>query len=125
MLLNDHESEFEKLLHINNDACNHHRNIQTLLIKIFKTKKGFAPPIIESILKGRNNTYIVRNFQESETERKRTVYFDLETNSYRSPQLWSLLLEHMRQLNSLDQFKRSLRQWACNTCPCRLCKVYL
>ena len=73
MLLNDHESEFEKLLHINNNACNHHRIIQTLLIKIFKTKKGFAPPIIESILKGRNNTYNVRNFKESETERKRTV----------------------------------------------------
>ena len=31
----------------------------------------------------------------------------------------------MRQLNSLDQFKVSVRQWVCNTCPCRLCKVYL
>ena len=94
-------------------------------IEIFKIKKGFAPPIMESILKGRNNTYNVRNFQEFETERKRTVYFGLETISYRSPQLWSLLPEHMRQLNSLDQFKRSVRQWVCNTCPCRLCKVYL
>ena len=73
---------------------------------------------MESILKGRNNTYSVRNFQEFETERKITVYFGLETISYRS-----LLLEHMRQLNSLDQFKRSVRQWVCNTCPCRLCKV--
>ena len=39
VLLNDHDSDFEKLLHINNDVCNHHRNIQTLLIKIFKLKK--------------------------------------------------------------------------------------
>ena len=39
VLLNDHESNFEKLLHINNDVCNHHRNIQTLLIEIFKIKK--------------------------------------------------------------------------------------
>ena len=102
MLLNDYESNFEKLLHINNDVCNHHRNIQTLFIEYFKTQKGFAPPIMESILKGRNNTYNVRNFQEFETERKRTVYFGLETISYRSPQLWSLLPEHMRQLNSLS-----------------------
>ena len=56
MLLNDHESDFEKLLHINNDVCNHHKNIQTLLIEIFKSEKGSAPPIMESILKGRNNT---------------------------------------------------------------------
>ena len=64
---------------------------------------------MECILRGRNNTY-VRSFQKFETERKRTVYFGLETISYRSPQLWSLLQEHMRQLNSLDQFKRSVRQ---------------
>ena len=96
VLLNDHESDFEILLQINNGVCNHHRNIQTLLIQIFKIKKGFAPSIMESILKGRNNTYNVRNFQKFETERKRTVYFGLETISYRSPQIWSLLPEHMR-----------------------------
>ena len=101
------------------------RNFQTLLIKIFKIKRGFAPPIMKSILKGRNNTYNVRNFEEFETEGKRTVYFGLETISYRSLQLWSHLPEHMRQLNSLDQFKRSVRQWVCNTCHCRLCKEYL
>ena len=69
VLLNDHESDFEKLLHINNDVCNHHRNIQTLLIEIFKIKKDFTPSIMESIVKERNNTYNVRNFQEFETER--------------------------------------------------------
>ena len=125
MLLNDHESDFETLLQINNDACNHHRNIQTLLIELFKIKIGFAIPIMGSILKGRNNTYNVRDFEEFETERKRTVYFGLDTISYRSPQLWSLLPEHMRQLNFIDQFKRNVRQWVCNICPCRLCKVYL
>ena len=125
VLLNDYESDFGKLLHINNGVCNHHRNIQTLLIEILKIEKGFAPPIMASILKGRNKTYSVRNFQEFETERKIILYFGLKTISYRSPQLWSLLPEHMRQLNSLDQFKRSVSQWVCNTCPCRLCKVYL
>ena len=82
VLLNDHESDFETLLQINNDACNHHRNIQTLLIEFFKIKIGFAIPIMESILKGRNNTYNVRNFEEFETERKRTEYFGLDTISY-------------------------------------------
>ena len=126
VILNNHESDFETLLQNNNDLCNHDRNIQTLLIKIFKIKKGFASLIMGSILKGRNNTYNVRNFQEFETERKRAVKKScLETIRYSSPQLWSLLPEHTRQLNSIDQFKRSVRQWVCNTCPCRLSKVYL
>ena len=64
VLLNGHESDFETLLYINNEVCNHHRNIQTLLIAIFKIKKGFARLIMESIVKRRNNTYNVRNFQE-------------------------------------------------------------
>ena len=87
MILIYHESDFETLLQNNNDVCNRHGNIQPLLIEIFKIKKGFAPTIMGSILNGRNNTYNVRNFQEFETERKRTIYFGLKTISYRSPQL--------------------------------------
>ena len=60
-ILNHHESDFEKLLHVSNDVGNHHGNIQTLLIEIFKIKKGFTPPIMGSMLKGRNNTYNVRS----------------------------------------------------------------
>ena len=90
-----------------------------LLIEIFKIEKGFAPPIMGSILKGKNN------FQKFEAEGKRTVYFALETISYRSPQLWSLLPEHMRKLKSIDQFKRRVRQWVYNSLPYRMCKVYL
>ena len=118
MILNDHESDFETLLRNTYDVFNHHRNIPTLLNEIFKIKKGFAPPIIRSILKGRNNTYNVRNIQEFEARKKKnSIYFGLETISYRSPQLWSLLSQLMKQLNSKDQFKRSVRQWFCNTCP--------
>ena len=102
LIFNNHESNFETLSLNNNDVC----------------KNGCSPLIMGSLLKGRNNTYNVRNFEEFETERKRTVYFGLETISCRSLQLWSLLPEHMKQLNSVNQFKRSVR-------PCRLCKVYL
>ena len=51
---NDHEIDFETLLQNNNDVCNHHRNIQTLLIEIFKIKKSFASLIMGFILKWRN-----------------------------------------------------------------------
>ena len=43
VILNYHESDFETLLQNNDYVCNHHRSIQTLLIEIFKIKKGFAP----------------------------------------------------------------------------------
>ena len=81
VILNDNDSDFEKLMQNNNDVCNHQGNIQTLLIGIFKIKKGFAPPIMGSMLKGRNNTYNVRSVQEFEI--LRTLNFGLESISYR------------------------------------------
>ena len=115
IILNDYSSDF--------NICNHHTNIQALLIEVFKMKYERAPPIMESILNKRFNTYNLRNFREFATERKRTVWYGLETLSYRYPQLWSLLLKNLKEMNSLSPFKRNIKHWICRDCPCRLCKV--
>ena len=125
IILNDYSNDFNILLENNNGICNHHRNIQALLIEVFKMKNKLAPPIMESILNKRFNTYNLRNFQEFVTERKRTVWHGLETLSYRNPQLWSLLPESLKEMNSLTQFKRNIKYWICRDCPCRLCKVWI
>ena len=125
LILNDHTSDFDTLLQNNNDTCNHHRNIQTLMIEIYKMKNNLNPPIMDNMFERRNNTYNLRNFQEFATKRKRTVKMGLETLNYRSPQLWSILPENLRQINLLVQFKESVRKWVCIYCPCRLCKLYL
>ena len=98
IILNDDSSDFNILLENNNDICNHHRNIQALLTEVFKIQNELALTIMESILNKRFNTYNtcnLRNFQEFATERKKTVWFGLETLSYRYPQLWSLLPESL------------------------------
>ena len=125
IILNDYSSDFNILLKNNNDICNHHRNIQALLIEVFKMKNELAPPIMESILNKRFNTYNLRNFQEFATERKRTVWYGLETLSYRYPQLWSLLPESLKEIISLTQSKRNIKHLICCNWPCRLCKVYI
>ena len=125
IILNDYSSDFNILLENNNDICNHHRNIQALLVEVFKIKNELASPIMEAISNKRFNTYNLRNFQEFATERKRTVWYGLETLSYHYPQLWSLLPESLKEMNSLSQFKRNIKHWICRDCPCRLCKVYI
>ena len=118
-------SSYNILLENNNDICNHHRNIQALLIEIFKMKNGLSPPVMESVLYERFNTYTLRNFQEFVTNRKRTVWYGLETLSYCYPQLRPLLPESFKEMNSLNQFKINIKYWICHDCPCRLCKVYI
>ena len=87
--------------------------MQTLMIEIYKMKNNLNPPIMDNMFERRNNTYNLRNFQEFATKRKRTVKMGLETLNYRSPQLWSILPENLRQINWLVQFKESVRKWVC------------
>ena len=97
------------MLKDNNDTCNHHRNIQTLMVEIYKIKNNLNHPIIDFMFKRNSNTCNLRSFQEFAMKRKRTVKTGLETLSYRSPQLLSILPENVRQTNTLGQFKESLR----------------
>ena len=39
-------------------------------------------------------------------DRKRTVWYGMEKLDYRYPQLWSLLLKTLKEINSLSQFKK-------------------
>jgi len=125
IILGDDINDFEILLQNNKDIRNHHRNIQTLMIEIFKIKNELAPPIMENMFERRSTNYNLRNFQEFLTERKKTVNYGLETLSYRAPQLWSLLPESIKQLDSLECFKKRIKDWVCKDCPCRLCASYL
>ena len=55
LILNDHTSDFDILLQNNNVTSNHHRNIQTLMIEIYKTKNNLNPPIMDNMFQRRNN----------------------------------------------------------------------
>ena len=125
IVLNDHISDFETMLRNMNDITIHHRNIQTLMIELFKIKYDLAPPIMDSLLNRRTIHYNFRNLQEFQSERKRTVFYGLETISYRAPQLWTILPEEFKQRNTISLFKSDVRQWICNEHPCRLCKVFV
>ena len=125
VILGDDLSEFESLLQSNKDICSHHKNIQIIMIEMFETKNELAPATMDSMFERRIESYNLRNFQEFLTERKRTVHYVLETLSYRSPQLWSILPENIKEVESLEIFERKVKNWICDDFPCRLCKAYL
>ena len=86
LVLNDHVSDFEALLCKSNDISCHHRNIQMLMIELYKIKNELAPPIMDSMINRKNITYNLRNWQEFLSERMRTVFNGLETLSFRASQ---------------------------------------
>ena len=48
----------------------------------------------------------------------------LETVSYRCPELRTLLADPIKSSLSLIQLKPKIKSWRCKECTCRLCKKY-
>ena len=70
IVLNDN-SDFETMPRNISDITIHHRNIQTLLIELFKIKHDLAPPIMDSMLNRRTiviTLKICKNFIRKEKE---------------------------------------------------------
>ena len=56
---------------------------------------------------------------------RRTVNYDLETICYRVPFLWLNIPPEYKLANSLNIFKRNIKNWKGENPPCRLCKTYI
>ena len=108
-----------------NDLTTQHRNIQTLMIELFKIKYDLAPPNMDSMSNQRTNCYNFRNLQEFQSERKKTVFYVLETKRYRAPKLWTILPEEFKQRKTISLCKSDVRQWIFNECPFKLCKAFV
>ena len=52
--LGDSLSDFESLLQSNKDICKHHKNIQYLIVEMFKVRNELALPIVDSKFERRN-----------------------------------------------------------------------
>ena len=101
-MFNDHISDFEKSLQKSSDIFSHHTNIHDLL-----HHHGFNVMYEKYYLQ-------FQKFAKVPVRKKENFFFDgLETLSYRALQLWTLLLEEIRQRNTVSPFKSDVRHWIC------------
>ena len=68
------------------------KNLQLLMIEIFKILNGLAPPIINDFVTTRDIT--LYDPRELSNEGKHTVTYGPQSISYRAPLLWSVLPQH-------------------------------
>ena len=72
----------------------------------------------------RNNRYNLRNFQCLYSTNKRIVN-GTESATYRGPQIWYLVPEKTKNASSFQIFKKEIRKWKGEKCPCRICRTYI
>ena len=74
-------------------------------------------PLKNDVMYCSKNKFITRN--------NHTVIYGTETLSHLGPKIWALVPEEMKEVPSLIEFKRKIKQWKPVGCPCKLCKTYI
>ena len=121
----DHSSDFQELLQRDNSVTIHQKNIQALAIMMYKVVNSITPTIVSELFSYSNVNYNLRSGSQFHQPSANTVWNGQETISYLGPKIWNMVPEEMKQKSSLFAFKREIKQWVPDNCPCRICKNYL
>ena len=126
IIYNDKQSSFTELLKKDSSVSIHIKNIQKLAIEMFKSYKGLSPPTMDNVFKLRTeNPHRLRQVSEFSRPIVKTVCHGTESLSYLGPKIWDILPEKLRNMDNLESFKKEIKTWRPDNCPCRLCKVYI
>ena len=93
------------------------RNLQVLMTEIYEIINHCS-----ASLEIRENTHNTRYSQVLSSGSSRTVNYGLETIYYRAPVLWANLPPEYKLPNSVNIFKRKIKIWKGENCPCKLYK---
>ena len=93
---------------------------------MFRFYNGLSPSLINNIFKLKaENSYNLRRAFEFSMPMVKSVYHRTESISYLGPKIWDILPEKLKNIDNLEHFKKEIKTWKPDNCPCRLCKVYI
>ena len=125
LVYKDENLTFEELLEKDNSFTVHNRNLQILAVEMFKIKNRLAPQPMQDLFKEKVNQYDLRNKKAWEGNNIRTVIYGSETVTFMGPKIWELVPTEIKNSNNLIEFKKKIKSWKPQGCPCRLCKTFI
>ena len=118
IICNDKQSSFIKLLEKDNSVSIHQRNLQIC--------NGLSPVLMNDIFKLRGEqTYNLRKLSQFYRPKVNSVYNGTGSVSFLGPKIWNLVPNELKDIGNLVVFKKVIKKWSPEKCPCRLCKEYI
>ena len=125
LVYKDDTLDFQELLDLHNDVTLHQKNLQRLAIEMYKVKHKIAPVLFQKLFKKKEISHHLSHQATWLLPRVNTVNFGTETIRYRGPVIWESLPDEVKQLPTLQSFKRQIKKLKKIDCTCRLCKTFI
>ena len=117
---NHYDSSFSELLEMSNESTIHIQNIKVLMTEIYKFLNDLSPPIMSDIFQKQENYYSLKIPRPLVSKRKFTTTYDIDTISFRGPQIWQDPPQNIRTSNSLNLSKSNIKRYGTLTYHCKL-----
>ena len=121
----DNTTSFESLLEQSGSVSIHHRNLQCLALEIYKALNNLSPPFMSELFQIKEMKFNLRKENTLMSNNVKTENYGKQSISYLAPIIWSQVPNEIKNCKSLTSFKKQIKQWVPEKCPCTLCKTYV
>ena len=121
VLLNDFEADYLVLLAQSKSVSIHVRQLQFLMIEVYKTKRLHNPDFMNEVFKSKTCHYQLRNNDLLTLESTRTATFGTRSISFKGSIVWNRLPAYLKEAESINKFKKLIRTWSGIECSCKIC----
>ena len=91
-----------------------------------EVSKDLSPPVVRGIFKLRSEQACnLKQGSQFFTQRVNSVYHGPKSVSFLGPKIWDLVLNELTSIRNLVGFKKVIKKWSSENCPCTFYKNYV
>ena len=127
VVLNDYTSSYRVLLDTVSKPTLYVSRLKSIAIEAYKCYVNENPEYINVMLDPLNKPYDLRGGSRAEQPKVNTTSCGLNTFTYQAAKLWNILPSHIKEADSIFEFKSLLSKWngpECHCDCCDLCNTY-
>ena len=120
-LYRDYESTFEELLDRGDTKTTHKKNLQNLMVEIYKSMNHLNPEYMWDFFFKKDVPYNPWTKELYKLPSVSSQRYGMNSLSLRGSLLWNALSDDLKLTTSLVKFKKEIRCWDGNNCTCYIC----